>query len=80
MMKLYTKNTCDGCNATKELLQAHDVTFEEISLDENPHHWERFRELGMVQAPIVIAGDGAKQQMFCGYQPSAITRLIAELS
>ena len=50
---VYTKNNCRPCKSTKHLLDKLEISYEEISLDENPEIAQQLREEGWGSSPVV---------------------------
>lgn len=68
---VYTTEYCQPCRMTKIALGKAALQFEEVSLDENPELVNRFREEGLLEAPIVDTGD----ERWSGFRPDKIKAL-----
>ena len=77
---VYTKPACGPCLATKRALTASGVEFKEIRLypvtDATGALLERFRERGLLSAPIVeVEG----MDPWSGFQPARISDAVSHL-
>ena len=73
---VYTKPSCVQCTATYRALNARGIEFEifDVSVDEKA--LEAVKELGYLQAPVVIADD----EHWSGFRPDKIDELAAKLA
>jgi len=73
---VYTKPSCVQCTATYRALNAKGIEFEifDVSVDEKA--LQTVKELGYLQAPVVIA-DG---EHWSGFRPDKIDELAAKLA
>lgn len=73
---VYTKPSCVQCTATYRALNAKGIEFEifDVSIDEKA--LEAVKELGYLQAPVVIA-DG---EHWSGFRPDKIDELATKLA
>lgn len=73
MIKVYTKSRCPQCSATIRWLDKHSLTYEVESVEGNE---EVLKQLGFIQAPVVIVGDSDdQQQSWSGYRPDKLVYL-----
>lgn len=72
MVKMYTKPKCVQCNATYRKLEAEGIKYEVIDLSENPDAIEEIKELGYLQAPVVVVD---KDNHWSGFRPDKIEAL-----
>lgn len=72
---VYTKPSCVQCTATYRALNARGIEFEvfDVSIDEQA--LAAVKELGYLQAPVVIADD----EHWSGFRPDKIDELAARL-
>ncbi len=70
---VYTKNNCVQCNATKRALGKYGLDFEEINLDADGEALEAVKELGYLQAPVVMANG----EHWAGFRPDKLKALAA---
>ena len=72
---VYTKPSCVQCTATYRALNAKGIEFEifDVSVDEKA--LQTVKELGYLQAPVVIADD----EHWSGLRPDKIDELAAKL-
>ena len=54
---VYTTPACVQCAQTKKMMDRLGIHYDSIDLSQHPEQLEQFRQDGMTQAPIVIAGD-----------------------
>lgn len=71
MVKVYSRNGCSQCRATKRWLTQKGVGFSEINIDEHPEFVEDLRARGLAKLPVVEAGD----DVWTGFQPSKLNAL-----
>ena len=70
---VWTKSHCSQCVMTKKLMQRQGIDFEEADLEADPEQLQKFKEAGLLQAPIVVLGhDGRK---WAGFRPDLIEEL-----
>jgi len=72
---VYTKPSCVQCTATYRALNARGIEFEifDVSVDEKA--LQAVKDLGYLQAPVVIADD----EHWSGFRPDKIGELAAKL-
>ncbi len=72
---VFSKPGCGQCLATTRTLDSKGVTYEyhDISLDPDAH--QKVKDLGYLQAPVVIAGE----DHWSGFRPDKIDQLAATL-
>ena len=73
---VYTKPSCVQCTATYRALNARGIEFEifDVSVDEKA--LQAVKDLGYLQAPVVIADD----EHWSGFRPDKIDELAARLA
>jgi len=73
---VYTKPSCVQCTATYRALDARGIEYEvfDVSVDEKA--LQAVRELGYMQAPVVIADE----EHWSGFRPDKIDELAARLA
>jgi len=73
---VYTKPSCVQCTATYRALNAKGIEFEifDVSVDEKA--LQAVKDLGYLQAPVVITDDGH----WSGFRPDKIDELAARLA
>jgi len=54
---VYTTPACVQCHQTKRMMDRLGIHYDAIDLVQHPEQLEQFRQDGMTQAPIVIAGE-----------------------
>lgn len=54
---LWTLPNCVQCNQTKKEFDKHGIKYSVRELNRNPRAVERFKELGLIAAPIVETDD-----------------------
>ena len=70
---VYSKKPCPQCDMTKNLMRREGIDFEEIDLPSNPEILEKFKEEGLLQAPIVVIGNDGRR--WSGFRPDLIEEL-----
>jgi len=73
---VYTKPSCVQCTATYRALNARGIEFEifDVSVDEKA--LQAVKDLGYLQAPVVIADE----EHWSGFRPDKIDELAARLA
>lgn len=69
MVEVYTKPSCQPCEATKRYLTRYGVAFTERAAAD---HLDALRALGFAEAPVVVAGD----RSWSGSRPDALRGLL----
>lgn len=72
MVKMYTKPSCVQCDASHRKLEAEGIKYEVIDLSENPEAIEEVKELGYLQAPVIVVD---KDNHWSGFRPDKIEAL-----
>ena len=72
MVTVLSKKICPQCDLTKKLLTREGIPFEEIRMDEDEAALARAKDLGYLQAPVVITESG---QTWSGFRPDLIKTL-----
>ena len=70
---LYTKKPCPQCDMTKKVLARYGLAFDEVDLPSNPELLEKFKEEGLLQAPIVVLGNDGRR--WSGFRPDLLEEL-----
>ena len=65
---------CMGCRMTEKKLSEAGIDFERVDLSERPELVQRFRDEGLVQAPIIESPDGERT---AGFDPARIRSIMA---
>lgn len=73
---VYTKPSCVQCNATYRALDSKGINYEVKDLSEDESALNRMKELGYLQAPVVIAGE----DHWSGFRPDKIAELAEKLA
>ena len=68
---VYTKPSCVQCNATYRALDSTGIEYDIVDLSEDPAALETVKELGYLQAPVVVAGG----QHWSGFRPDRIAEV-----
>jgi glutaredoxin-like protein NrdH len=53
-ISVYTTSNCMACEMTKKQMTKYGIRYDEIALEQHPELVERFREIGLMSAPIVV--------------------------
>lgn len=74
MINVYENENCRQCEATKFLLNKHNVNYITAMLSDNPDVVEFARDNGWTTAPVVLVtdNDGGVVDSWSGLQPSKI--------
>ncbi len=73
---VYSKPQCVQCDATYRALTKKGIEYTVVDLTQDPTAMEMVRELGHMQAPVVVAGD----EHWSGFRPDNIARLAATVA
>ena len=68
---VYTKPSCVQCNATYRALDSKGIEYDIVDLSEDPAALETVKELGYLQAPVVVTDD----EHWSGFRPDKIDEL-----
>lgn len=73
---VWTKSHCSQCTMTKNLLKRRGLEYEEADLETSPEQLQKFKDAGLLQAPIVVLGQDGRS--WAGFRPDLIDQLAAE--
>lgn len=73
MVTVLSKSACVQCDMTKRELRKRGVEFEEKRMDLDESLLAQAKELGYLQAPVVILPDGTH---WSGFRPDKIQELL----
>jgi glutaredoxin-like protein NrdH len=51
---VYTTSNCAQCMMTKKQFDKLGIRYDEIALEQHPELVEKFKEIGLLSAPIVV--------------------------
>lgn len=71
MVTVYSKPACVQCTATTREMDRKGITYKYIDLTEDADAMAKVRDLGYMQAPVVIAGE----EHWGGFRPDKIGTL-----
>ncbi|MEG3614220.1 MULTISPECIES: glutaredoxin-like protein NrdH [Isoptericola] len=71
---VYSKPSCVQCDATYRALDRKGVEYSVVDITEDAQALEMVRELGYLQAPVVVAGD----THWSGFRPDQISAVAAQ--
>ena len=75
-ISVYSKPSCVQCTATYRALDKQGIEYEVFDLSEDEKALQTGKELGYLQAPVVVAGDDS----WSGFRPDKINELKNLLS
>ncbi|MEF3323255.1 MULTISPECIES: glutaredoxin-like protein NrdH [Gulosibacter] len=75
-ISVYSKPSCVQCTATYRALDKQGIEYEVFDLSEDEKALQTVKELGYLQAPVVVAGDDS----WSGFRPDKINELKNLLS
>ena len=67
-ISVYSKPSCVQCTATYRALDKQGIEYEVFDLSEDEKALQTVKELGYLQAPVVVAGDDS----WSGFRPDKI--------
>ncbi|HWK19285.1 MAG TPA: glutaredoxin-like protein NrdH [Microbacteriaceae bacterium] len=73
---VYTKPSCVQCTATYRALNAKGIEFEIFDVSVDDKALQAVKDLGYLQAPVVIADD----EHWSGFRPDKIDELATKLA
>lgn len=74
---VYSKPSCVQCNMTYRALDAKGIDYDIIDLTESPAALEYVKDLGYMQAPVVVVDD---QDHWSGFRPDQINRIAEHMA
>ena len=75
-INLYTTPDCHQCRLTQRKLTDCHLPYRLIKLENEPAIAQKFKDRGLMQAPIVEV-PGKEAQIWIGYRPDLIDQLAA---
>lgn len=76
---VYSTPGCVQCNQTKKQFDKLGVPYDAIDLSQHPELTEQFKEDGLLQAPIVVVGEGLDARRWSGFRLDKIKRTADEV-
>ncbi|GAA1056216.1 glutaredoxin-like protein NrdH [Agromyces luteolus] len=73
---VYTKPSCVQCNATYRALDSKGIEYEVLDVSQDETALAAVKELGYLQAPVVITDEGH----WSGFRPDKIDELASRLA
>lgn len=70
---VYSLPSCVQCNQTKKLMDREGIDYLAVQLEERPDLAAKFKEEGLLQAPIVVVGNDGRR--WTGFRPDLIKEL-----
>lgn len=72
MIIVYSKPACIQCTATTREMDRKGISYSVVDLTKDEESFNKVRDLGYMQAPVVIAGE----EHWSGFRPDKIGALI----
>lgn len=72
---VYTKPSCVQCTATYRALDSKGIEYDILDLSEDENALQAVKELGYLQAPVVVTDD----EHWSGFRPDKIAELAGRL-
>ena len=72
MLTIYSKSGCVQCNATYRALDDRGVEYDVVDMSKDEQALQKVKDLGYLQAPVVITPDG---EHWSGFRPDLIAAL-----
>ncbi|WP_449278452.1 glutaredoxin-like protein NrdH [Leucobacter sp. GX24907] len=72
---VYTKPSCVQCTATYRALDSQGIEYDVLDLSQDETALETVKELGYLQAPVVVTDD----EHWSGFRPDKISALAGRL-
>ena len=73
IVTVWTKSDCSQCVMTKKLMARKGVDFDEADLETSPEQLAKFKDEGLLQAPIIVLGHDGRR--WAGFRPDLIEEL-----
>lgn len=73
---VYTKPSCVQCTATYRALDSKGIEYKVLDLSEDETALQTVKELGYLQAPVVVTAD----EHWSGFRPDKIMELANRLN
>ncbi|MBC9944721.1 glutaredoxin-like protein NrdH [Leucobacter sp. cx-328] len=73
---VYTKPSCVQCTATYRALDSKGIEYDVLDLSEDETALQTVKELGYLQAPVVVTDEGH----WSGFRPDKIAELASRLA
>lgn len=73
---VYTKPSCVQCTATYRALDSKGIEYNVLDLSEDETALQKVKELGYLQAPVVVTED----EHWSGFRPDKISELANRLA
>ncbi|HEX9089684.1 MAG TPA: glutaredoxin domain-containing protein [Arthrobacter sp.] len=70
---VWSKSDCSQCTMTKNLMKREGLDFVEADLEADPAQLQKFKDAGLLQAPIVVLGKEGRS--WAGFRPDLIKEL-----
>lgn len=70
---VYTLPVCVQCDRTKKLMDRDGIEYDAVDLTTVPDVAAKFKEEGLLQAPIVVVGNDGRR--WGGFRPDLIKEL-----
>ncbi len=71
MIVIYSTPSCIQCTATKREMDRKGIDYEIVDLTKDEEAYNKVKDMGYLQAPIVIAGE----EHWSGFRPDKIAGL-----
>lgn len=71
MIVIYSTPSCIQCTATKREMDRKGIDYEVVDLTKDEEAYNKVKDMGYLQAPIVIAGE----EHWSGFRPDKIAGL-----
>ena len=73
---VYSKPSCVQCTATYRALDSKGIEYDVLDLSEDETALQTVKELGYLQAPVVVTDEGH----WSGFRPDKIAELASRLA
>lgn len=73
---LYTRNSCPYCDDVKSYLDNHNISYDEISIENNPSARNRLKNLKILGVPALVYGE----DIIIGYNLPKLEKLLNKLN
>jgi glutaredoxin-like protein NrdH len=73
MVTVYSLPSCVQCDTTKRFLNKNGIEYTEVNLAEDEQAYEKIKNMGYTQAPVVEVGD----KSWSGFRLDFLNKLSA---
>jgi glutaredoxin-like YruB-family protein len=74
---IYSTKTCGFCKATKEYLDANNISYTDIDVGENQDKArEMIEKSGQMGVPVTVIGEGGDEEVIVGFDQERLNEIL----